>query len=59
MAVAQPRAHPDNKHAKCLLCKLLGLLYLLPDHLMTDSYKTVSRNVRYRTAITVQLNIPV
>ena len=25
---------------------------------MTDSYKTVSRNVRYRTAITVQLNIP-
>ena len=59
MAVAQPRAHPDNKHAKCLHCKLLRLLCLLPDHLMTDSYKTVSRNVRYRTAITVQLNIPV
>ena len=59
MAVAQPRAHPDNKHAKCLLCKLLRLLCLLPDHLMTDSYKTVSRNVRYRTPITVQLNIPV
>ena len=64
-AVQQPRVHPDSKHAKCLLCKLLRLLcLLLLDHLMTDSNKTVSEtviwgDVRYRTAITVQLNIPV
>ena len=38
---------------------LLRLLCLLLDHLLTDSYQTVSRNVRYSTAIRLQLNIPV
>lgn len=41
-----------NYFASCVYC-------LITDHLMSDSNKTVSRNVRYRTPITVQLDIPV